>query len=222
VPAPSATLRSGVNQAESVVRTQVQAPGSGLPQVQVPVAPLPAPVSTLPPVSVPQAPVSGLPPVSVPAPPSSEPAAGSAGEVQRADLQSGSSSAPVVLRRAPMAPALAKSVEGGFRMAAQRGLERASSGIGGRHLALILARGSLVSDLVRGLDAGLPRLPVWPGSPWGSQGAASLASSAGSSVPSLVALLVTVLGLLYLPRARPGPPVPLQGPVLVSLIERPG
>jgi hypothetical protein len=67
-----------------------------------------------------------------------------------------------------------------------------------------------------------PRWPDWPDSPPGGQDVASLGGSNGFSVSSWAALLVSLMGLLYLTRVRLGPPIPSQKVVLVSLINRPG
>jgi hypothetical protein len=210
VPAPVATE----------VRRQVQtAPGSGLPAVGVPLAPLPGPVETLPLPSAPEARVSVLPTVPVPEASSTVPAAGSLSAPPRAQQQGDGSSAPVAGAQHLKGPQLATTAQGGVQTAAHgRDRERGSSPNPTRS-AFAGNGASLFADLARGLAAAPSRIPgPLPGGPDSS----GLGAGPGGGVTSLVTLLVCAVALLYVPRARFGPPVLRQGPVLVSLIERPG
>ena len=83
------------------------------------------------------------------------------------------------------------------------------------------------ADVV-GTDGGLPPIPNgprWPGVPWPPssllEGHAPSLGGPGFSVP-WVALLMGLLGLLYLNRTRFGPPTAWRRVALISSIERPG
>jgi hypothetical protein len=213
VPAPVATeVRKQVQQVQTV-------PGSGLPAVGVPLAPLPGPVETLPLPSAPEAPVSVLPAVSVPQTVSSVPAAGPLSDPPAAEQQGDGSSALLADAQHLEGPQLATSAQGGVQSAAP-GRDRArGSSPNATRFALPANGASLVADLARGLAAASSRLP---GSLPGSPDTSALGAGSGGGVTSLVTLLAGAVGLLYLPKARFGPPILPQGPALVSLIERPG
>jgi hypothetical protein len=182
---------------------------SSLPAVSVPEAPpLPGPVSSLPVVTEPPTLLNPVTPTLPPSP--SCPAGGWC----RPGAGMGNGLLGQELQAAMPTGAATRAGPGGVR-----------GGGPGLIPSAIHSAARFVSDAGRRLTPGgpwSPDSPRWPDSPPGGQDIASLEGSSGFSVPGWAALLVSLLGLLYLTRVRLGPPVPLQRVVLVSLINRPG